>query len=434
MASFPTSPVYGQTALIGAITFYYNGSGWVPQNSEQVNFTFSLTPPAFANISKGHIWVKSDTLDQYIYVIDDNNGTAWVTLGSTATNPFFVPQGQQVNNRNIILNGHGAVDQRNNGSAIAGVTSGYVVDRWKINTPDTNCLTGGRNFGGLTTYPTGFKTYIGVKNLAVGTIGINDIYDLRYTTEGYDVESFNYGSVSGRNVTLSFYVYGSIAGTYALALRNAANTRSYVTTYTINSTNTWEYKSITITPEASGTWLSNSNASLQLSFVFGSGANYLQANTNSWQIGNTLNTAGTVNLINTANSYIYLTGIQLELGDTPTSYEKLPYQEILQKCKRYFYQYGPDQSVGLGFEDVGNTAVVRVQHPVEMRGIPNISYSNVNVTDYSNTVAVSTVNVVSSASTNETAIKYNVASGITTHRSVVFLTSPTGFYKVDADF
>ena len=58
MASFPTNPIYGQTTAIGAITFFYNGVGWVPQNSQQVNFTFATTPPNFANINKGHIWVN----------------------------------------------------------------------------------------------------------------------------------------------------------------------------------------------------------------------------------------------------------------------------------------------------------------------------------------------------------------------------------------
>ena len=149
---------------------------------------------------------------------------------------------------------------------------------------------------------------------------------------------------------------------------------------------------------------------------------------------NKVNTTTSVNMIPTLNSTIAFTGVQLEVGSTATSFEKLSYAETLTRCKRYFYKYGPDSSVGEGFEDAGNTAVLRVQHPVEMRSVPVISFSNLNATDYSNTVAVNTVNTVSSATKFETAIKYNVGNGITTHHCVLFLTSPTGYYKVDADF
>jgi hypothetical protein len=74
------------------------------------------------------------------------------------------------------------------------------------------------------------------------TLDATDYDSVTYRMEGYDI-----APLMDKTFTVSFYVKASIAGDYTFAIRNVDATRSYVTTYTIDSPNTWERKTITIT-------------------------------------------------------------------------------------------------------------------------------------------------------------------------------------------
>ena len=72
--------------------------------------------------------------------------------------------------------------------------------------------------------------------------------------EGQDIQQFKYGTSGAQAVTLSFWVKSSITGTYAVSIYcdHSAQARLYGDTYTIDSANTWEYKTITITGDTVG--------------------------------------------------------------------------------------------------------------------------------------------------------------------------------------
>jgi hypothetical protein len=53
-----------------------------------------------------------------------------------------------------------------------------------------------------------------------------------------------------------FWVRSSLTGTFAGVLfMNSAANRSYPFTYTINAANTWEFETITIAGDTTGTWV-----------------------------------------------------------------------------------------------------------------------------------------------------------------------------------
>lgn len=66
-----------------------NADVWIslgnPAPASSGSYSYSVAPPASGTILPGHIWVKSDTFQQFIYITDDNGVSNWTSLGTTAT-------------------------------------------------------------------------------------------------------------------------------------------------------------------------------------------------------------------------------------------------------------------------------------------------------------------------------------------------------------
>jgi len=156
--------------------------------------------------------------------------------------------------------------------------------------------------------------------------------------EGYNWADMRYGTSAAQTSTLSFWVKSSIAGTYGISFRNTGTARFYTTTYTISSANTWEYKTITITGDTSGTWLTTNGIGFQVIFDLGVGTTYSSTSNNAWSTvgSNYFGVTGVTKLGATAGATFYITGVQLEKGSTATSFDYRPYGTELALCQRYF--------------------------------------------------------------------------------------------------
>ena len=239
-----------------------------------------------------------------------------------------------LSNRNLIINGAMNVHQR--GGTTTG--EGYLLDRWHIYSNPTAKHTVSQD----TETPVGFKYSMKWLSASAYTPSSGNYFYTGQRIEGHNWDQMEYGTANAKTCTVSFWVRSSITGTWSGILKNNAQDRTYPWEYTISSANTWEKKTVTIPGCTDGTWLSGNNAGAWLYFCIGSttsGTTYL-GSANSWQSTNLIGTTGSNSLVNTNGATLYITGVQLEVGDVATDFEHRSYGDEMERCKRYYFEFG----------------------------------------------------------------------------------------------
>jgi hypothetical protein len=292
------------------------------------------------------------------------NGTSGIVFNDASTqNTSAFTGGFAFRNR--LINSDMRIDQRNAGAStsVPNATIVYGVDRTLVyeDTGASSCTV-----QQVADAPSGFVNSL---RFTVGTGSTATAAQLAVAeqrVEGFNFADSAYGTASAQTFTLSFWVKSSLTGTYCVGLRNASDNRSYVATYTINSASTWEYKTITIAGDTSGTWGTGNGIGISVRFDLGSGSNYRTSTLNSWQAGLLFSNSSQANLIGTSSATWQVTGVQLEKGSTATSFDYRPYGTEFALCQRYYqtstgYCYIAAKPAG------GNTGWVYNSLPVVMR-------------------------------------------------------------------
>ena len=301
--------------------------------------------------------------------------------------------GGQLSNRNMVINGAMMIAQRGTSALTWGQGNAYQIDTFR-----------GRNNGGefsmqqVTDAPSGTGLYNSIKcqvTSADTSKGNTEYNTLVHIVEGYDFQRTSFGTSGAKTCTLSFYVKSNVTGTHTGAFVNVDNNRSLAYNYTINSANTWERKTITIPGDTSGTWNKGNSVGIKIIFPLGIGASFQTANVNTWEATESMGTDDGQNLMASTSNNLYLTGIQLEVGDTATSFAHRSRGEELRRCQRYCVLKGGANGTydAMATGSVWNSTLAFVPYslPVEMRTTPSFTLVGA-VTDFMYSRGTSEVN------------------------------------------
>ena len=238
-----------------------------------------------------------------------------------------------LSNRNVIINGAFQIAQR--GTSTTG--GGYLVDRFELNINNTDniAITQSQDSSGPSGFANSWKI---LATTAESAVGANERVRFRQNIEGQNLQQFAFGTSAAKSMTLSFYVKSNVTGTYAVNLEQNDASRIIGSTYTINSADTWERKTITVGGDTAGSFDDDNGTGLLVSWYLLAGSNYTGTDNTSYGA----NADGKQAFGHTAdwgqdtNDNFFITGVQLELGEQATPFEHRSFADELARCQRYF--------------------------------------------------------------------------------------------------
>ena len=265
-----------------------------------------------------------------VNAITDANGGSTTTINGTTPNAYNTV------GKNLIINGAMQIAQR--GTSATGVTAyGYhTVDRFTQHFINCGTWTVSQD----TDAPDGFSNSLKLAcTTADASPAAADKVSIQQRIEGQTLQQLAKGTTSAKSVTLSFWIKSNKTGNIQVGLYDLDNTRQIANTVTINSSATWEKKTITFAGDTTGTLDNDNNLSLLAEWWFDSGTDYSSGSVpTSWEaVVDADRSAGTtLALADSTSNYVNITGVQLEVGESATEFEHRPYDTEFQLCQRYF--------------------------------------------------------------------------------------------------
>jgi len=257
--------------------------------------------------------------------------------------------------RNIIHNGAFIVDQRGTSVTISNGTN-KTVDRWRCSSASLDEAT--VEMQQSTTVPSGagfgnsLQFYVTVEESAIAA---DEFLWVGHFIEGQNLQHLAHGTSSAKKITLSFWVRSHVAGDFGILFfkNNGISSRGYTTSYTVNAVGTWEYKTITIDGDTSGAILNDNSNQLGIYFALAAGSDAKGGGTADWSDyqADHFTISAQTNILSATGSW-YITGVQLEVGDTATPFEHRSYGEELALCQRYYQLNSPGTGVSYTTTDL----------------------------------------------------------------------------------
>ena len=249
-------------------------------------------------------------------------------------------QGSGGGNKNLAINGAMNVAQRSTSVTGVGASAGYFTcDRWYINSANT---AGRLTMSQASDGPSGFANCIKLDCTTADTsVASNESLRLIQKFEGQDLQRFAKGTSAAKEFTVSFYVKANAAFTFGCELFDNDNSRQISKTF--STTTDWVRHEITFPADTTGAFADDNALSLQLQFWLHAGSDFTSGtlNSTSWASNTDANRAvGIGSFFSSTSNDFYITGVQLEVGDTATDFEHRSFADELQRCKRYFQIYG----------------------------------------------------------------------------------------------
>lgn len=329
---------------------------------------------------------------------------------------------------NMVINGAMNVAQRGVSAVTVTTSAGYsTVDRFKTDIDGS----GGGDFSHAqsTDVPSGqgfqYSSKFTTVTQASQPTSEGNRHQLYTLLEEQDVFHLEWGTSNAKTCTLSFWVKGSVTGTYGFIFGHygSGGTYYYYTNYTINSANTWEKKTITVTgPTVGGNNDGGNSFGLRVEWILGVGSDAETGTLNEWTTSSTMRTAAnTVYLPETSGATLYITGVCLNVGDSAIDFPHESYADTLAKCQRYFEIVQPESGqqasgIGVGYNLSTTSAAMHYFYKVKKRTEPDFTVtgqSNIRIihTGTSRNISSGTISISSNSGVDVGRIVLTGASG-----------------------
>ena len=237
-------------------------------------------------------------------------------------------------NRNVIINGAMNVAQRGISSTGLGGSDGYFTcDRWKLAFNTSGRITSAQD----SSAPEGFANSLKLSTTTADTsIASGEYLFLQQRFEGQNLQTFAKGTSSAKPFAVSFYVKGNASATYVAELFDGDNSRQVSKLF--NVTTDWTRVELSFPADTTGAFDDDNSTSMNLTIWLHAGSTYTSGTLNqTWNSNTNANrVVGTSSILDSTSRTFFLTGVQLEVGQNPTSFEHEPFEKTLRKCQRYY--------------------------------------------------------------------------------------------------
>ena len=291
-----------------------------------------------------------------------------------------------ITGRNLIINGAFNVAQRSTSSTSQDYAT---VDRFRTTVAATDELAFTQSQS--TTVPSGqgfANSYKIEVTTAESALAADENFRIQTKIEAQNLQQLAYGTSSAKSLTLSFWVRSSLTGKYSVLFYQDDATRSNTPSFTISTADTWEYKTITIDGDTGGTINNDNGAGINITWVLAAGTDYAGTPHTGWGAYTATDDFAHSDQVNFAaqTGTFYLTGVQLEVGQTATPFEHESYHITAQKCYRYYYKIiendGTVTYFGTGYHKNTTQSRIVCDLPVPMRTQPTAVEQTGTAGDY----------------------------------------------------
>ena len=279
-----------------------------------------------------------------------------------------------LSNRNLIINGAMQVAQRGTSATVSDNSNeGYsTVDRFSVN---FNTSMGGSVTASQSSQsPNGFSSSLKIQCASTTTVTGSQGLEIIQFLEAQNLQSIGAGTVDAQKLTLSFWAKtdNNFTDTMSIAARTPDGTPYYYVE-AFNPSTTWTRHTITIPALTNNTINNDNEAGLIIWFRLCNGGTFA-GTTSDWTTTRLDVATGTnTTFMSSTSNAFYLTGVQLEVGDTATPFEHRSYGQELALCQRYFFKKVDGDIRMFSSNDGTPYRQTYFFFPVEMRATPSVS-------------------------------------------------------------
>jgi len=323
--------------------------------------------------------------------------------------------------RNMIINGAMQVSQRaTSATGIGGTGDTYkVLDRFRygLNGGDATAGRFTASQAAITDLPGfGFAHKLDCTT-ADTSIAAGEVFTIQQRIEGQNLQQLAKGTSSAKAVTVSFYAKGT-AKKYMLEIQDAENSRIIQQQFDV--TTSWQRFSITFPGDTSGTVANNNSTGLYLNMWLHGGSTYSSGtyNASTWKAqSNADRAAGIDSFFSSTDNELFITGVQMEVGEQATPFEHRSFADELLRCQRYAVVYtaassGNETFIGSGTTIDADDVLVVASLPNNIRATPTVTFTNFGVRTAASSTYNNTINGIYPPVGGNT-IGFNIDSGDT---------------------